>query len=143
MFVIAAYRLANWSSSEPFLPGRRVTLVVSGLFTLYFLFISVPVAPMAVFILPALLGMIYIGLRHYRDNAGEDSFIDSFGGHVSTWKFMSILALPVTSTIIYGLALELNLRWHTNWILYLITTPLGFMLFGLSLYKSWRYKTAP
>ena len=34
--------------------------------------------------------------------------------------------------------IELNLQWQTNWILYLITTPLGFILFFMSLYKSTR-----
>jgi hypothetical protein len=38
------------------------------------------------------------------------------------------------------LATSLDLRWQTNWVLYLVTTPAGFILFILSLIKIWRKK---
>jgi hypothetical protein len=56
---------------------------------------------------------------------------------------ISLLALPATAILVYALAFFLNLQWHTNWVLYLVTTPLGFTLFGVSLYKSQRNQPAP
>jgi len=41
----------------------------------------------------------------------------------------------VTAILVYAIALALDLRWQTNWAVYLITTPLGFILFGVSLFK--------
>ena len=140
-FAIFAYWLANWSSSESFVPNRPAIIIVSGIFALYFCFITVPAAPLAVFILPILFGLVYWGLRQNRLDEGEGSLLDALSGHVSVWKYMSLFALPLTGVLVYALAMSLNLEWRTNWILYIITTPLGFILFGISLYKLWRRKS--
>jgi hypothetical protein len=54
------------------------------------------------------------------------------------WRYLGLLALPAAGTLVYAAAVLLNTQWHTNWILYMITTPLGFILFGTSLYQQWR-----
>jgi len=141
MIVILAYWLANWSSSEPFLVNRWGVIAVSGLFGLYFFFISVPAAPWAALILPVLLGLVYWGLRRNRLNEEAGSALDSLRGTVPVWKYASLLAIPITSVLFYALATALHLQWQTNWVLYLIATPLGFILFGVSLYKILRMKS--
>jgi hypothetical protein len=141
--VILAYGLANWSATAPFLPDRWVTIFISGLFILYFLFVAVPAVPLALVILPILLGLVYLGLRRKRLTLDETSMINELTGNVPVWNFLSLLAIPVTGIVVYWIALSLNLHWHTNWVLYLIATPLGFILFGVSLYKSWRNEPAP
>jgi len=143
LLVMVAYWLANWSASEPFQPRRWVTVAISALFVLYFFFVTVPAAPWALAILPVLLGLVYLGLRPYLRNATEGSLIDELKGQIPLWKILSLLALPGAGILFYGLALSLDLQWRTNWLLYLITTPLGFILFGLSLYRSLRNKPAP
>ena len=142
ILVILAYWLANWSATAPFLPNRRVTLCISGIFILYFLFVTVPAMPLALGILPILLGLVYLGLHRNRLASDETSMINELTGNIPAWNFLSLLALPVTGILVYWIALSLNLHWHTNWILYLIATPLGFILFGLSLYRSWRHEPA-
>ena len=142
ILVILAYGLANWSATEPFLPDCRVTLGISLLFILYFLFVAVPAAPLALIILPLLLGLVYFGLRRTRLAAADLSMINELTGNIPVWNLLGLLAVPVTGILVYWIALSLNLHWHTNWILYLIATPLGFILFGLSLYKSWRNESA-
>jgi len=136
--VIIAYRLANWSSSAPFAPNRWVTFFISTLFALYFLLVAVPAMPVAIVILPILLGLVYLGLQRNRKIEDQGSYLDHFNVHIPFWKFLSLLTIPITGVGIYALAMSLNLQWHTNWILYLITTPLGFILFGMSLFKIWR-----
>lgn len=143
LLVIAAYWLANLCASEPFAPGRLATIFVSGIFVLYFIFVTVPAMPWALAILPILLGLVYLGLRSGREKETASSFLDGFGGRISTWKFLGLLALPITSIAVYASAQLMGLRWHTNWILYLITTPLGFILFGLSLFKFMRRSSIP
>jgi hypothetical protein len=135
-----AYWLANWSAFEPFRPNRWVTVLISGLFILYFLFVTVPAAPLALVVLPVLLGLVYLGLRRNRLTDAGGLMINKLAGHIPAWKLLSLLALPVTGVFVYWIALSLNLQWQTNWILYMISTPLGFILFGVSLYKSWRNK---
>jgi hypothetical protein len=139
--VIFAYWLANWSSSETFVFNRWSIIFVSGVFALYFCFITVPTAPLALMILPILFGLVYLGLRQNRLDEDEGSLLDALRGHVSIWKYISLLALPVISVLLYTIALSLNLQWHTNWVFYMITTSLGFILFGISLYKLLRKKS--
>jgi hypothetical protein len=136
--VIIAYWLANWSASEPFRPQRWVTLVIPSIFVLYFLVAAVPAIPVALAILPILLGLVFLGLRRNRVIDADDSFIRKLSGPVPVVKYFSLLAVPLVAILIYFIALAVNLQWQTNWILYLVTTPLGFILFGVSLYKSWQ-----
>lgn len=143
ILIILAYWLANWSASEPFTPNRWVTILVFGLFGGYFLFITVPAVPLALVVLPVLLGLVYLGLRRNRLNDTDGLMINELSGPISSWRFLSLLVLPVTGIFVYWMALSLNLQLHTNWVLYLITTPLGFILFIVSLYKSWRKKPTP
>ena len=140
-FVILAYWLANWSSSESFVFNRLVIIFVSGIFALFFFIVTIPNIPLAAIILPALLGLVYLGLSRNRNNEREGSILDALSGRVSIWKYLSVLALPATSVLVYALAMSLGLQWHTNWVFYLVTTPLGFILLGISLYKSWRKKS--
>jgi hypothetical protein len=139
--VILAYWLANWSSSETFVFNRWSIIFVSVLFALYFCFITVPSAPLAVIILPMLFGLVYLGLRQNRLYEDEGSLLDDLRGHASIWKYISLLAIPVISVLVYTIALSLNIQWQTNWVLYIITTPLGFIFFGIGLYKLLRKKS--
>ena len=141
VLVIIAFRLANWSSSEVFVPRRWVIILISGIFALYFCFVTVPTAPLAVIILPTLFGLVYWGLRRNRSGEDEGSLVDTLRGCVPIWKYIILLALPATGVLFYSLATLLKLQWHTNWILYMITTPLGFILFGVSFYKLSRRKS--
>jgi hypothetical protein len=140
--VIFAYWLANWSSSEPLYFNRWMVLFIGMIFSLYFFFITVPAAPIAMVILPSLFGFAYFGLRLNRMYESKGSLLGAFHGTITIWKYASLFALPATSCLVYMLAMLLKLQWQTNWILYAITTPLGFILFGISLYKQWRRKYA-
>jgi hypothetical protein len=137
LFTFACW-LANWSMTEVFAPNRWVSGLIYGLFVLYFLFVTIPAVPIAIVILPILLGLVYLGLRRNRLSNNDESFLDDFRWHVSFWKYISLLALPLTGILIYALAAWLNLQLHINWIVYIITTPLGFIFFGISLYKMWK-----
>jgi hypothetical protein len=138
ILVIIAFWLANWSASELFTPNRWVTGIIYSLFILYFIFIAVPAAPVAILILPVLFGLIYFGLRKNKQVEQNDSLLISLTNRASLLSYLSLLALPLTAITVYAAALTLNLQWQTNWILYLITTPLGFILFVMSLFKIWR-----
>ena len=143
LLVIVAYWLANWSSSEPFVLHRWTLIFIFGLVVLYFSLITVPAVPIAVIVLPILLGLVYLGLRQNRLDEEPGSLLDTLRGRASIWKYLSLLAIPVTSVLVYGIALYFHFQWPTHWVLYLITTPLGFLLFGISLYRLLRRKSVP
>ena len=136
MLVIIAYWFANWSAEEPFTPNRWITRIIYGLFLLYYLFIAIPAVPVAAIILPILLGLVYFGLRKNKQNEQSDTSIINISGVAHPLNYLSLLAIPLTAILVYALALSFNLHWQTNWLVYLITTPLGFILFFVSLYKT-------
>jgi len=135
ILAIPAYWLSDWSSTESFRPNRWVSIPIVGMFALMFSFIVVPAIPLAIIILPILLGLAYLGLRWNRSSEADGSMLTSFNNPAPVWKYLSLLGIPVAGVSFYALAALLNFQWHTNWVLYLITTPLGFILFGVSLYK--------
>ncbi len=135
VLVIIAYWLANWSASESFAPNRWVTGIVYSLFILYFIFIAVPAMPLAIVILPVLLGLVYFGLRKNKQVEQGESLLVTLTGRADPLNYLSLFAMPLTAILVYAIAAALDLRWQTNWILYLVTTPLGFILFGVSLFK--------
>lgn len=143
ILAIPAYWLADWSSSELFRPNRWASIAILGIFVLMFFFVVVPTNPLTIVILPILLWMAHLGLRWNRLSEEDSSMLTSFNLPAPAWNYLSLLGIPVASVSFYALAVFLNLQWHTNWVLYLITTPLGFILFGVSLVKLWRRKSAP
>ena len=136
--VIFAYWLANWSASEPFAPNRWVTRIIYSLFIFYFIFIVVPATPVAIIILPILLGLVYFGLQKNKQVEHNDSLLVTLTTRADPLNYLSLLAIPLTAIAFYAIALTLDLQWHTNWILYLVTMPLGFIIFVASLLKVWR-----
>ena len=136
VLVTIAYWLANWSSAEPFTPNRWVTRTIYSLFLLYYLFIAIPTVPAAAIVLPILLGVVYFGLRKNKKTEQNDTSLINLPGNAHPLNYLSLLAIPLTAILVYALALSLNLHWQVNWLVYLITTPLGFILFFVSLYKT-------
>jgi hypothetical protein len=112
-----------------------VTRFVYAAFLAYFAFVTVPAAPISLLVLPMLLGLAYYGLRRHRPAEEAASLTATLRGRIHPLNYLALFALSLTAIAFYALALSLNLQWHTNWILYLITTPLGFILFGLGLFK--------
>ncbi len=133
---VLAYRLtARWTPS-PFRWNRWVLLSVIILFALWFFLVAVPAQPTALLVLPILLGLTFWGLQRNRLSEDEGSLLDSLPPLAPLRCYLALFALPAVSTLVYAFALWLDLRLHTNWVLYLITTPLGFILFGISLVKT-------
>lgn len=140
--LIFAYWLNNLVSKHPFAPSRLAIGLNLLAFLLFFVFVTVPAAPVALFLLPVLLGLAIWGLWKTRLAPGEP-LLKSLTGTIRWWNYLLLLLLPLSAVTVYSLSSALDLRLNTNWVLYIITTPLGFGLFGYSLYKAWRAKTTP
>ncbi len=138
ILVIIAYKLSDWSSVETYAPSRWPIMIIGGLVMLYFFFVTIPAQPLAALILPVLLGSVYLGLRWNRLSETDGSILDSFNSVIPAWKYACLLSIPIWAVAVYALATFLDLQWRTNWLLYLITTPAGFILFGLSLIRTWQ-----
>jgi hypothetical protein len=104
------------------------------------LFLTVPASPLAIAILPVLLSAVYLALRHNQGLESRASLLDATGKADPAWRYIGLLALPLAASLFYAAAYALNLRWQTNWIVYLVTTPAGFILLVASFIKVWRMK---
>ena len=140
LLVIVAYWLYD-QNIMAFKVGRTAKLVIIGLLLTYFVFVTIPVAPIAIVVLPALLLPVYVVLRRIPQSDSLPSMLVSEAAPAPLKNYLALLAMPVTAVVIYGLAYSQKLEWHTNWLVYLVTMPLGFILFGVSLVKVWRSKT--
>ena len=137
-----AYWLYDRTIPHFFAPNRFVVIAAGVLFLLYFALIAVPAVPLAVVILPVLLLLIYLALRRNLQRETREPLHLCFSRTDQIWRYLGLLLLPLTAALVYAAAFYLGMRWHTNWLLYLLTTPAGFILFIISLVKVWRMKTA-
>ncbi len=138
ILVIIAYKLSDWSSVETFAPNRWPIMIIGGLVMLYFFFVTIPAQPFAALIFSVLLGLVHLGLRWNRPSETDGSIFDSFNSVIRSLEICLPVSIPFCAVAVYALAMYLDLQWRTNWLLYLITTPTGFILFGLSLIRTWQ-----
>jgi hypothetical protein len=140
VMVIIAYWVYDHTIAESFSPNRVAEIILGMLILLYFIFVTIPAAPMAAWILPGLLLIVYLTLRRNLKQNGDGSALSITHREAPTWNYAGLVIIPLAAILVYALAYSLELRWHTNWILHLIATPLGFGLFIVSLIKIWRDK---
>jgi hypothetical protein len=138
--VMAAYAIVDRLLPEPFIPNRWVILAAVILLGAYFIFVTVPAAGLAAAILPVLL-LIVLWTLH-RNRSLESEATEDPGTPPPLVNYLGLLAIPAVAIVFYAIATVLDLRWHTNWVLYVITTPAGFVMFILSMWKIWRRKPA-
>jgi hypothetical protein len=140
ILLCAAYEIFGRTVPRLFQPSRKADILVSLCLFLYFIFITIPSAPLAAVILPALLAGVFLTLRHNKQVESGGSLLDSLPGARQVWPYLGLLAMPLTATVFYAVAFHLGIRWHSNGFVYLITTPAGFILLLISLIKVWRMK---
>jgi len=140
---ILAYRLYDWVAVEDYTPGLPGRIIVGLMALLYFVFVTIKAAPVALLVLPVLLLFTYIALKRNREIEADCSILSLKPKPVAVWNYLALFAIPVTAIIFYSIAYYANFKWHTNWVLYIITTPLGFILYIVSTYKILKQKQIP
>jgi len=141
LLLIPAYWLHDRTVPASFRPNRALEIAAGILFLLYFAFITVPAAaPWAAAILPVLLLLVYLALRRNQQRESRTPLHQCFSRTDQPWRYLGLLTLPLAAALVYAAAYALDIRWHSNWVLYLITTPAGFILFIISFVKVWRMK---
>ncbi len=142
LLLIFAYWVHDRTVPLYFKPNHALEIAAGILFFLYFAFIAIPAAPWAAAILPVLLLLVYLALRRNQRRETRTPLHQCFSRTDQPWRYLGLLAMPLVAALVYAAAYALGVRWPTNILLYLITTPAGFILFIISLVKVWRMKTA-
>lgn len=102
--------------------------------------IRIIATPEAAWILPVLVGIVFIALSHWRKRStGPDSILLMATGFPKGRVLWFLLA-PLVSSASYACLWHVDQKLPTNVLLFLITTPLGFIVFGWCLWKCWTLK---
>ncbi|MEI2693218.1 MAG: hypothetical protein V9H69_27260 [Anaerolineae bacterium] len=139
--LVIAYWVYDRTVPGYFAPSRSAEIVVAVLLALYFVVVAVRAAPAAAIVLPLLLGALFLALRRHGRLASQESLLTGPARAAPGWRTLCLLALPLTAIAFYSVAYLLGLRWPTNWIVYFVTMPLGFVLLIVSFVKVWRMKS--
>lgn len=139
-FAILAYWVLDTALPGYWKPSKGGVIAAAVLILFYFLIVTVPIDPKAVIILPLLLASVLFPLLHNRRVSDPGSLLDSTPPSIPFRNYVPLLLIPILSTGFYYLAYILEWRMHTNWLLYFVVTPLGFVLWLISMIKLWQKK---
>jgi peptidoglycan/LPS O-acetylase OafA/YrhL len=144
LLLAAAYALAFRLRAEPFAPSRLEWLGLSAMVLLYFAFVTVPAAPLTLLVLPPLGALALVALRSLSRRRSDTTLEVSRTPAPPLRAFAPLVLIPASATAVYALAFALDVRAATGIVLYLVATPLGFILLGWSCWRAFsRGKPAP
>ena len=140
----ALLTLAHWVYDRvklnEFKPSKFELWTFGVLSLLYYTFITVPAAPKALWVLPPLMGVTFWALSKNRHAETRADAIVAFTEKVKPLNYLILFAIPLVAIVIYFLALANDARLPTNLYIYSITTPLGAILWILSIVICFRSK---
>jgi hypothetical protein len=119
--VLGAVR-ADW-----FRPARLEMPLLLSLVGLFFVGVRVPATPRSALILPPLLLLCAYGLHRNRIQEQRPDLLELTLGHVRPSSCLPLFLIPATAIVVYAPVAGCGLTLPTNWLLYVITMPLGFI----------------
>jgi hypothetical protein len=126
-----AYGLAARLPPVSFRPSRLETIGALALIGAFFAFVAVPSRPVALAVLPPLLLVLWAALRRNARCEARPDLLAWFAAQPPPrlTDLLMLGCLPLTATIVYGLAGILGAHPKTGWVLYALSVPAGFGLF--------------
>jgi hypothetical protein len=143
VLLVLAWMVLGLVPADCFRPGKREMAALFGIAALFFLAVRVPATPRSAFILPPLLAACAYGLNRNRLQEQRPDLVETFVGHIPPRACLWLLLAPVTAITVYAPVTVWAWRLPTNQIVYKVTTPLGFVLFVLSLWLICRPRRRP
>ncbi|MCC6605304.1 MAG: hypothetical protein IT327_19000 [Anaerolineae bacterium] len=135
-----SYWLLHRLEGARFQASRREFTAVACLLLLYFAIQTVPTTPVALLVLPLLLLLLIVPLKKARSEDGR-SLLTEIAGPLALPNLLALAALPASAIVTFSVATWLQIPPYSHYVLYAITTPLGFILLGMSIVKQWRRKS--
>ena len=133
----ALLMLAHWLYQRlrptEFKPSKVELWTVGVLVLLYYALITVPAAPRALWVLPPLMGATLWALRNSRRAEVRCDAIVAFPERVKPLNYLLLFNIPLVAGTVYFLALANDLRLSTNLVFYYVATPLGAIVWIISI----------
>ena len=84
--------------------------------------------------LPILFGSVYVILRKNGLVETREDALSVMGRPVGVWNSLILLLMPLCATLVYAATVGNGIIFPTNFIVFFITMPLGFILFGMAVW---------
>lgn len=134
MLLLLAWWVLGMAGADWFRPVKYELPVLLTVVALFFLGVRVPATPRsALILLPLLLACAYGFIRNRRQELRPD-LVDSTLGHIRPRSCLPLMLMPATAVAVYAPIPTWGLSLPTNWVLYVVTMPLGFFFFIRSLW---------
>lgn len=116
-----------------------------GIAALWFCYVTIPntrivglppfTAPISILVLPPLLGVVFYALRTNRRSEPQPDVLFELKSNPPFYRYLIVLLIPFTTITVYSFLWDKSQGLLTNWVVFILTTPAGFIFLGLSLYK--------
>lgn len=132
ILLIVAYWLIQRVGLAEFKPSKIELWTFGLVILLYYAMVTVPAAPSALWVLPPLMAATLWGLAKNRRVETRPNAIVAFSEPVHILHYLLLFAIPAVASAIYFVALAAEWRLPTNLIIYYIATPVGTILWVVS-----------
>ena len=136
-----AWMVLGLAGSEWFRPAKWELPILLGVIALFFVGLRVLATPRSALILPPLLLACAYGLRRNLSQEPRPDLLEAMLGHIQPRSCLPLVLMPATAIAVYAPVAFFGLKLPTNWVLYLITMPLGFIFLIRSLWVLHRGKS--
>jgi hypothetical protein len=134
LLLILSWAVLGLGRADWFRPAKWGMPVLLGIVALFFLGIRIPATPRSALILPPLLLACAYALNRNRTHEQRPDLVELTLGHIPTRSCLWMLLMPVTAIGVYAPVAMWEWKVQTNWLLYVITMPLGFLVLIRSLW---------
>ena len=132
--LFGAWLVLGMAGSGWFRPAKLETPILLGLVVLFFLGVRIPATPRSALILPPLLLACGYGLWRNQSQERRPDLLDAVLGRLRARSCLPLLLMPLTAILVYAPVPTWGLTLPSNWMLYILTMPLGFVLLIRSLW---------
>jgi hypothetical protein len=116
--------------------------VLLAVVALFFLAVRVPATPRSALILSPLLLVCAYALRRNQSQEQRPDLLDSMVGHIQPRSCLLLLLMPIAAISVYAPVGIWRQTLSSNWVLYVITMPLGFIFLFYSVWVLHRGKSS-
>jgi hypothetical protein len=131
---VLAWLVLGMARPDWFRVGKVATVLLWALAAFLFAAARMPTRPIASFALPALLLVCWIALRRNARKEQAPDVLDEMLGRICRRNVPALLLIPAAAIATYAVFRGPRLAAPTNFVLYVVTMPLGFWFFGRSLW---------
>jgi hypothetical protein len=109
----------------------------------WYLFVTIAAAPLSLLVLPPLMALVFYALRKNRQQETRPDVLFELKAPVPWYRYLFVILMPVTAVVVYNIVWNYGHGLPTNWVVFLTTTPAGFILLAVSIYKILRNRIPP